>query len=181
MRLKKELIPDVRVLPYNLADSLLALPSKPTSPILLLITGISILLGTMVQAFSLSNVGSCRWPRLESKIVDRSEDCPRVELSGKPRGPHLAFSFLVGAGSSLSIAAAVVERESVNDALEAWDVGAGASVGLEARVGVLSHCKSCGPLLSLALFFPHISLPRPDTLVLIGVRRCARLQISRQS
>ena len=165
MRQKKELIPDARVLPSNLADSLLALPSKPTSPILLIITGICILLGTMVHAFSLANVGSCRRPHHKSKIVNGSEESLTINKP-KPRcRPYLAFAFLVGVGSILSIAAAVVERQSVNDALEAWDVRSGASIGLEARIGVLARCTSCGPLLSLALFSTLTSLPCPDALV----------------
>ena len=174
---KKELTLDARVLPFNLADSLLALPSRPTPPILLLVTGICILLGIMVHAFSLSDVGSCRRPDSQTKIVDRCEDCPHInesELKGRSRGPHFAFSFLVGAGSIISIAAAVVERRSVNAALEAWKVRAGASVGLEARMGVLAHCKS----LTCSFLSPHLTplsrYPCPDTLVLIwGPPLCA--------
>jgi hypothetical protein len=74
------------------------------------------------------------------------------------RGPHSAFTFLLVAGCVLSIAAAAVERRSVNDALDAWDVGAGASVGLEASMGVLAHSKFSlffHPL----FFFCHFFLP----------------------
>ena len=137
---EKELTPDARVLPFNLADSLLTLPTRPTSPILLLITGICILLGTMVHSFSLSNVGSCRYPIIRSKTTNNSEESLTIYTPKPKRGPHSSFSFLLVAGSVLSIAAAAVERRSVHDALDAWDVGAGASVGLEASMGVLAHC-----------------------------------------
>jgi len=118
----------------------------------------------MIHAFSLSNVGSCRRSNIKSKIVDRPEECHHVsisELNGRSRIPHLAFSFLVGAGSILSIAAAAFERRSVQHALEDWDVGAGASVGLEARMGVLAHCTSFIPFLSFPLEFPspHLLVP----------------------
>jgi hypothetical protein len=101
----------------------------------------------MVHSFSLSNVGSCRYPILKSKIE---------EALPKPRrGPHSSFTFLLVAGSILSIAAAAVERRSVNDALEAWDVSAGGSVGLEASMGVLAHC-TCS--------FPRLTCPSPHIL-----------------
>jgi hypothetical protein len=114
----------------------------------------------MVHSFSLSNVGSCRYPILKSKIADRSQESLRgngSELRGRSRAPHLAFAFLVGAGSILSIAAAAVERRSVHDALDAWDVGAGASVGLEASMGVLAHSKFS--LFFHLFFFCHFILP----------------------
>jgi len=104
----------------------------------------------MVHSFSLSNVGSCRYPILKSKIE---------EALPKPRGgPHSSFTFLVGAGSVLSIAAAAVERRSVKNALQAWDVGAGASVGLEASMGVLAHSKFS--LFFSLIFRLGIILPR---------------------
>ena len=117
----------------------------------------------MVHAFSLANVGSCRRPHHKSKIVNGSEESLTINKPKPRSGPHLAFAIFVVTGSILSIAAAVVERRSVNDALEAWDVRAGTSIGLEARMGVLAHCTSCGPLLSLALFFPssHLLVPIP--------------------
>jgi hypothetical protein len=42
----------------------------------------------------------------------------------------------------------------VNDALDAWDVSGGASVGLEASMGVLAHGK-------FSLFFHHALLLHP--------------------
>jgi hypothetical protein len=154
---EKELTPDARVLPFNLADSLLRLPTKPTSPILLLITGICILLGTMVHSFSLSNVGSCRYPILKSKTTNNSDESLTMNTCKLRRGPHPAFTFLLVAGSVLSIAAAAVERRSVHDALDAWDVGAGASVGLEASMGVLAHCTFTPFLMTSSL--PRLTLP----------------------
>jgi hypothetical protein len=112
----------------------------------------------MVHSFSLSNVGSCRRPLLRSKTTNNSEESLTINTCKLRRGPHSSFTFLLIAGSILSIAAAAVERRSVNDALDAWDVGAGASVGLEASMGVLAHCK-----LSLffhpLFFFCHFILP----------------------
>jgi hypothetical protein len=51
----------------------------------------------------------------------------------------------------------------VNRALDAWDVGAGASVGLEASMGVLAHCTSSPSsptLVALLFIYLHHSGPR---------------------
>jgi len=118
----------------------------------------------MVHSFSLSNVGSCRYPIIRSN-TNNSEVSLTITTPRK-REPHSSFTFLVGAGNVLSIAAAAVERRSVNRALQAWDVEAGASVGLEARMGVLAHSKFSlffSLIFRLGISLPlHVSRLRPE-------------------
>jgi len=56
--------------------------------------------------------------------------------------PHPAFLCLVGIAVVLGIAAAAVERRSINKALETWDESTASSIGLTASLGPLAHCKS---------------------------------------
>lgn len=98
----------------------------------------------MIHAFSLSNVGSCRYPNLSrSRLIPKHESEESIDIDVSPKrrsGPHPAFIILIAVGSILSIAAAALERSSVYKSLEAWDVDAGDEIGLEARMGGLAHC-----------------------------------------
>lgn len=143
---ENELIPDARVLPFNLSNSLLALPSRPISPVLLLVTGITTLLAITIHIFSLSSLRTCRLKRVKSGDPESSE------IDEPKKGPHLAFIALVGIGFVLSVAASAVERRSVNKALKAWDVDVGNSIGLKASTGSLYH--------SMSFFTLHVDVYR---------------------
>lgn len=133
-------------------------------------TAICVFLSTIVHAFSLSNVGTCRYPNLSrSRLIPKHESEESIDIDVLPKrrsGPHPAFIVLVVVGSILSIAAAALERSSVRRALVGWDVDAGDEIGLVASMGVLAHCTF--PLLYsppfLVLDFLFLSTPKRHTI-----------------
>jgi len=66
---------------------------------------------------------------------------PAFKLKSRSK-PHPAFLCLVGIAVVLGIAAAAVERRSINKALKTWDVSTASSIGLTASLGPLAHRKS---------------------------------------
>lgn len=144
---------DARVLPLNLGETMLALPQRPITPILLLVTSICVILAIVVHGISISGWDwKCRrvngfTSKSKSgsgmgskKSVDDGyfdQDSSSKFKSGSK--PHPAFLCLVGIAVVLGIAAAAVERRSINKALETWDESTASSIGLTASLGPLAH------------------------------------------
>jgi hypothetical protein len=141
---------------------MLALPHKPTTPILLLVAGVCVILATIVHALSISG-RDWRCRRVVSKSSSNSRSDPESSLgqskesldlgyfnhhhSSRSRSrsktkPHPAFLCLVGIAVVLGIAAAAIERRSVSKALGVWDETTATQIGLTASLGPLAHRKS---------------------------------------
>ncbi|ODO06422.1 hypothetical protein L198_01654 [Cryptococcus wingfieldii CBS 7118] len=181
------------LLPLSLGDALFALPTSPSTPILLLVSGILSLLATVVFICGLVTWRLPRIPLLAHRgrrpplqaaphrpdypgdtesvrnlVHDDPEDEKKEMIKVKwGSGPHPAFFCLVLAALGVG-GGAMLEVRDVGRAWRAWDDVQAAEVGLEFDVGPLTFLL---PFLPLCHILVIVVGPAPMLCTLLGSQR----------
>lgn len=153
---------DMAVLPHPLDSALLALPLHPIGPILLLVTALATIIGIFVFTFGWITVPlfqKIRWSA-RSRLCLRSPPLPMIAETDSIRqlvhsqtttsrntntseciAPPIAFASLILPAIGMSVAAAVLELQTVHRAYRVWDKEEADALGLMFRLGGLTFCK----------------------------------------
>ncbi|WVQ99642.1 hypothetical protein IAU59_006781 [Kwoniella sp. CBS 9459] len=155
------------LLPPSLARSLLALPTSPRTPILLLVSAILSIIATFVFLAGLipwdcsPTINSLRrklplksephrsYADAEAGSIRKGPGSPLTLRDSKScikqRRPHGAFFCLIVVALGLATGA-LIELKDVHDAKEAWNDEDARAVGMVFQLGALTYILPCLPL-----------------------------------